>query len=150
MIDNAKLIWEKLGVDPSNLGAVRPYKFNQSGLSLLAGQESVPQSIRFRKDGVLFALSGCPDTGAVADYAGLSFRLQFQGQEEFITNGDVGAYAPMLAFFSPTTPLYPFPRPRLLREGTDMTVYFRNGTLASLVPSLVVHTIELVHPMARR
>lgn len=144
MLDTTRIIWEKLGLDPSRLGAGRVYRFSALGTPLVAGATSNPVTIRWRKTGVLWGMSGQPQSGALVDYAGLEFRFQYQGQEELITDGDNGTYAPMLAMFSPQTPIWVLNPPRLVHEGNNVSVYFRNTTAATtIVPTLLLHQVEL-------
>lgn len=136
-------IAQRLGIDPSRLGAVREYVFPELGAALAAAATSEPRTVRFRTDGILLAMRGCPDTGDVADYAGLELRLQFSGQEELVTDGDFGAFLPFICMVSPFQPAFDLDMPRKVYTGQDVTVYYRNRTAGPILPTWALHLVEL-------
>lgn len=120
------------------VGASKVYTFPLPAVG--AGQTSPPQTVTFRRNGLVTALYGQPSDGAVASYAGLSIRLTAGASEDLFTDGNTFQYVPMLALFGLSTPWFPLMR-RISASGT-FSCSIRNATGGALTPSVCLAVLE--------
>jgi hypothetical protein len=98
---------------------------------------SAPTNIRFREPGTVIALYGQELTGTVAKFAQTAVRIQVGGQEDLITDGQAGQFAPMLGLFGPNLNWFPLWRRAI--PGVDWTVTYRNDdTIATASPTTML------------
>lgn len=80
--------------------------------------------LTFRDAGTVIALYAQELAGTPAKFASTALRLQFSGDEDFISNGSAGDFAPFLALVGPNTNW--FPMTRRVRRGDQWTITYRN------------------------
>lgn len=95
-----------------------------AAIAAVAGTISTPVNIRFREPGTVIAMYGQEQAGTVAKFATTEVRVQIGGQEDLITTGQAGTFAPMLALFGPNLNWWPLWR--RATPGTDWTITYRN------------------------
>ena len=121
------------------LGATRIVKIPDLPVPLAAPVGSLAQAplLTWRDPGTVIALYGQERSGTVAKFAATDVRLQFSGDEDLITNGSSGDFAPLLALVGPNTNW--FPLIRRVARGDVWTVTWRNQdpTPATADPSLL-------------
>lgn len=100
-----------------------------AAIAAVAGTQGGPVNIRFREPGTVIALYGQEQAGTTAKFATTEVRIQIGGQEDLITDGQSGTFAPMLALFGPN--LNWFPLWRRAVPGVDWTFTYRNQSGAS-------------------
>jgi len=83
----------------SKAGATRYFQTPPFG-AVAALTDSVPQPIRFTRFGYVVSILGSIQSGAVADYAATTLRVQIGGTEDLFVDGQGGpAFVPFLALF---------------------------------------------------
>ena len=97
---------------------------------------SSPSNIRFREPGTVIACYGQSSLGTVAEFAQMEVRVQIGGQEDIVTDGQSGTFAPMLALFGPNLNWFPLWRRAI--PGIDWTVTYNNNSLATGTPSFLL------------
>lgn len=80
--------------------------------------------LTWRDPGTVIALYAQELAGTPAKFASTALRLQFMGDEDFITNGSAGDFAPFLSLVGPNTNW--FPMMRRVRRGDNWTITYRN------------------------
>lgn len=69
-------------------GATRYYKASAQQFGAIAPNSQSPNvSVRFTRNGFVTGMSGQIDTGAVADYAAMTLRVQIGGTKDLIVDG---------------------------------------------------------------
>ena len=86
--------------------------------------------LTFRDSGTVIALYAQELSGAIAKFASTGLRLQFPGDEDFVSNGQAGTFAPLLALVGPNTNW--FPMTRRVRRGDNWTVSYNNNDAAAV------------------
>jgi hypothetical protein len=94
----------------------------------ISGSSQAPL-LTWRDPGTVIALYGQELTGTVAKFASTALRLQFPGDEDFITNGSAGDFASLLALVGPNTNW--FPMIRRVRRGDNWIATYRNDDAAA-------------------
>jgi hypothetical protein len=150
-VESLTEVLQKWGIKPADLGAERIYRHEALNAPIAAtGGLGSPSPIRFRTDCILWGLSVSPDTGALSDYAGMELRMQFQGQEELITDGDAGQYIPFIQLSTPYAPRFELKPPRLCETGTDVSFLYLNLTAGARKAVTALYVIELAPGTAQR
>lgn len=127
------------------IGCTRHYVTPPLLTALGPGEESVPQNVRFRTEGLVVGMQGGLDSGNPADYAFTEVRIQISGQEELFTTGQQPAsisFLQLFGFFGPNySPVF-----RRIYTGQIYSVIFKNtAPIASeleLFPRLSFQLIE--------
>jgi len=120
-------------------GATRYYQTPSFG-TVTNAAASTPQPIRFTRSGYVVAMYGQVDSGAVADYAKTSLRVQIGGTEDVAVDGQGGpAFVPFLALFGGIQNYQ-----RLLRRVVNGTLwtFTVQTTAASVVPLVTLAFID--------
>lgn len=107
-------------------GATKIYRAPRLAAAIAAGPNSLspPVNIRFREPGIVIACYGQELAGTVAAFASTEVRIQIGGQDDLITDGQSGEFAPMLALFGPNLNWFPLTRRAI--PGVDWTITYRN------------------------
>lgn len=105
-----------------------------AAIAAVAGTESQPVAIRFREPGTVIAAYGQEQAGTTAKFATTEVRVRIGGQEDLFTDGQSGAFLPMLMLFGPNLNWFPLWRRAI--PGVDWTVTYRNQSgAATAIPS---------------
>lgn len=114
------------------IGATRYFTTPAVG-AVVAGQISIPAPVRFNQKGIVLALYGQVASGAVADFAGTSVRIQVGGTEDLILDGQgAPAFMPLLAAFGGVANWQPLMRRAI--PGVDWIFTFQNNTAGNVTP----------------
>lgn len=113
------------------IGATRLVKVPDLAAPLAAPLGSLAQApqLTWRNTGTVIALYGQEVTGTLAKFAGTDVRLQLTGDEDLITNGSAGDFAPLLALVGPNTNWFPITR--RVQQGDNWTVTYRQSDPAA-------------------
>lgn len=128
------------------VGATRVYIAPELPAAIAVGaptQDSQPVNIRFREPGTLIACYGQAvatvggvDAADATAFAQTRVRIQVGGQDDLVTDGQTGRFAPMLALFG--GPNNWFPIWRKATPGVDWTFTYRNtSTTRTVVPDFM-------------
>jgi hypothetical protein len=102
-----------------------------------AGVTSAPQNIRFTEEGFVVGLYGNVQSGAVADYAGTSLRVQIGGTEDLFVDGLGGPVGlPFLMLFGGIQNMQPIVR-RVI-PGDLWAFSVTNNTAGNVTPLAAV------------
>lgn len=105
-------------------GATRIYTVSlNAAIAAGAAVEAAAPPLMFQENGVVVAMMGQERTGTAAKFATTEVRVQM-GAEDLATDGQAGAFVPMLLLFSPGQPY--FAMNRRVQAGVPWTVTFRN------------------------
>jgi hypothetical protein len=121
------------------VGATRVYKWDETG-TIAAGAVAQPPAVRFRKTGLVIGVYGCALDGLFPSQAGMAAKITIGGSEELFTNGQSGQFISFLTLFGFSQNW--FPVNRLVYDGNDWTVQFRNRTAGPIEPELCLAVIE--------
>lgn len=100
------------------------------GISVGTGTLSQAPLLTWRDPGTVIAAYGQELTGTTAKMASTAARIQFMGDEDFITNGNAGDFAPFLGLFGPNVNW--FPMTRRVKRGDNWTITYRNQDAAAV------------------
>lgn len=120
------------------VGASKIYTFPLPAVG--AGQVSPPQTVTFRRSGLLVAVYGQPGDGSVAGFSGLSIRLTSGSNEDLFTDGNTFQYVSMLSLFGFSSNWFPLMR-RVSQSGT-FSCSVRNATAGALTPEVCLAVLE--------
>jgi hypothetical protein len=105
-------------------GATRIYVVSlPAAIAAGADVQAAASPLNFQESGVVVAIQGQERTGTAAKFASTEVRIQM-GNEDLATDGQAGAFVPMLMLFSPGQPY--FAMNRRVQVGVPWTVTFRN------------------------
>jgi len=138
---------EIYGIDPRRFGEPKILRWGLAEVGATSiGQ---PVSIQAPQDLLICALSGQPNDGAAASFAGLELDFRY-GDIDLVTDGKTAQRIPfsMLAGRGPGPsqaggPWYAFKIPILIQAGTPLTTSVRNRTAGALTPSVAIDTVLL-------
>jgi len=99
------------------------------GVSVGAGTLAAAPPLVWRDSGTVIAMYGQELAGTVAKFAATAFRLVLTGDVDFISNGNGGDFAPILATFGPNVNW--FPMTRRVQRGDNWAVTWRNQDAAA-------------------
>lgn len=117
------------------IGATR-WVVSQTVGSVAAGDDSVPVPIQWPESGYVLALYGQVASGAAADYAGTSVRVQVGGTEDLIIDGrGAPAFLPFLGAFGGVSNWQPLMR--RVSYGVQWLLTFRNETAGGVIPRVL-------------
>lgn len=123
-------------------GATRYFKASEEQFgTIAAGQQSPNVTVRFTRNGFVTAFSGQIKSGAVADYGGVTLRVQIGGSEDLIVDGQG---APSQIGFLEAFGGVPAKR-RIVRRvtvGELWTFTANNGTAGTVVPSVTLDFLD--------
>lgn len=106
-----------------------------AAIAAVAGTTGGPTNIRFREPGTVIAIYGQEQAGTAPKFATTEVRIQVGGSEDLFTDGEVGAFVPLLALFGGA--LNWFPMWRRAQPGVDWLVTWRNQSgAATAIPTL--------------
>ncbi|MDB4884469.1 MAG: hypothetical protein JWL95_3235 [Gemmatimonadetes bacterium] len=101
-----------------------------------AGVLRQPPQLSWPDPGTIIAMYGQVRKGDSPAYAQMDVRLQFPGDRDFITNGNAGDFAPMLALFGPNTNWFSMLK-RVKRADNWQLTYRNQDTVNPAFPSVL-------------
>jgi hypothetical protein len=122
------------------LGATRVVKVPDLPAPIPATTGSLAQAplLTWRDPGTVISLYAQELSGLLPKFAQTDVRLQFSGDEDLITNGSAGDFAPLLALVGPNTNWFPITR--RVKRGDVWTVTYRNSDpsgISTAYPSML-------------
>jgi hypothetical protein len=108
------------------VGATKLYNVPALAAPIAAVVGTIAQAaaLQFREPGTIIAMYGQELTATPAKFASTALRVQVGGQEDLFTDGNTGAFVPMLALFGPN--LNWFPIWRRVEPGINWVISYRN------------------------
>lgn len=115
------------------VGASRIYRVPDLSAPLAAPLGSIASApiLTFRDPGTVIALYGQERLGTPAMYAGIDLRVQFNGDEDLITNGQSGDFAPLLGLVGFNTNWFPLTRHVVRGETWSISYRNQSGVIAN-------------------
>lgn len=103
-------------------------------MAALAGTEVSPGPMRIKEPGTMIAMYGQELAGTAAQFAATEVRVQIGGNEDLFTDGQSGAFVPMLALFGGAQNWFPIWR--RAKPGTDWFITYRSADAVAKTPSV--------------
>lgn len=91
--------------------------------------------ITWRDPGWAIALYAQTRAGTAPSFAQTDIRVQFPGDEDLITNGTAGDFAPMLSLVGPNVNW--FPMIRRVERGDNWTITYKQAGVVAVEPSVL-------------
>jgi len=120
------------------IGATRLIKVPDIAIAIPAvpGSTSAAPPLVWRDAGTVIAMYGQERAGTVAKFAQTEFRLVLTGDVDFVSNGNTGDFAPLLAVVGPNVNW--FPMTRRVARGDNWAVTWRTqDALATAFPTML-------------
>ncbi len=132
---------ERYGIDPRSLGDTHNYRFPLA--AILAGATSAQLPLKIQNTCLLVSLTGQPNTGLAADYAGLELEFTVDGRD-FASDGVAAQKVPFAMLFGRLShPEWEWEVPPLIQASKSITARVLNNTAGTLTPSVVCKVVEI-------